>query len=457
MNNARIRPAFDVLEAPYIKVDATVIVPGVTNGKSNIPAVARRSKYVIAPSGKKISTYIVNQIFGSELVTQSQDLKIGWLMPTLKEALELAIYQEESFIWIHRYGEKIYLECLKKTDIHDLVQKFDNIVSGKILQDIEGKGDVDYILERKFLIEKGKTYLEMKAYERSKKGNRDAIAIPISVFNARVGEEYEDKYVLPYEAIINIDVGQDFFKDSQKLLTKEMDIINTMFDEIDKTRTRIVSSQHYQSSDIVTQWRPGGTNYDVRTLTVGQLQDYFTLLPGDKDHQFFEFLQGEVRIDKYESAFKFCDYQCIQMAGLSPASFGYEKDAYMNNANIELSSNASEMTIEAIKTQIESQLNRLFQNVVIAQNSIKAKVNLLPKEMIWDYGSNERYDDLKKLDVMKKIQGVATIPYKYKAELIVPMLKKLYETTEKEKLSVEELVKAYKEETEDIEVKFGEV
>ena len=41
MNNAKRRPAFNVLEAPYIKVDATVIIPGATNGKSNIPEIMR--------------------------------------------------------------------------------------------------------------------------------------------------------------------------------------------------------------------------------------------------------------------------------------------------------------------------------------------------------------------------------------------------------------------------------
>ena len=94
MKNARIKPAFDVLEAPYINVNATVIVNGSTNGKPNIKP---GSKYVVAPSAKKIATYIVNQIFGSDLVTQTEGLSIGWLMPTLKKALELGIYQEESF------------------------------------------------------------------------------------------------------------------------------------------------------------------------------------------------------------------------------------------------------------------------------------------------------------------------------------------------------------------------
>ena len=457
-NNARIKPAFNVLEAPYIKVDATVIIPGATNGKSNIPEVMRRYDYVVAPSAKKIATYIVNQIFGSKLVTQTEGLQIGWLMPTLKSALELSVYQIESFIWIHKYNNKIYLECLKRTDIFDLVQKYDDVVSGRIVQEIDGKTDFDYLLERRFEIKDGKTYLFFRAFEKSKKGSNDPVEIDIGVFNKRTGSDYLKSYVLPYEAIINIDIGQDFFADSRKLLTKEMDIINTMFEEIDKTKTRIVSSQHFQSGDIVTQWKPGSTSYDVRTLTVGQLQDYFTLLPGDKDHSFFEFLQGDVRIEKYEQAFKFCDYQVIQMSGLSTASFGYEKDAYMNVANVDLSKNASDMTVEAIKTQIEPQINRLIQNIVIAQTSIGITENVLPATLAWDYGINEKFDDMKKLQVMGKIQSVASIPYSYKAKIIMPILKKLIDTELlDDSMTVENLVELYQKETEEIDVKFGEV
>ena len=68
MNNVRIKSAYNVLEAPYIKVESTVTQPGTTNGKPNI---FRKSKYIVAPSGKKVATYIVNQIFGSDLVTQT--------------------------------------------------------------------------------------------------------------------------------------------------------------------------------------------------------------------------------------------------------------------------------------------------------------------------------------------------------------------------------------------------
>lgn len=453
MKNARIKPAYDVLQAPYISVDATIIVNGSTNGKPNIRP---GKKYCIAPSAKKISTYIVNQIFGSDLVTQTEGLNIGWLMPTLKEALELGIYQEESFIYIHKYDNKIYLECLKKSDIHDLVQKFDKIISGKIIQEIDIK-DTTYILERKIKMENGDSYLEFEAFEKNNKGKK--VKIDMSVFNYRTGSDYLEKYVLPYECLINIDLGQDFFSDSRQFLNEEMKIVNTMADEIEKTRTRIVTTQHYQSSDIVTNWVPGSTNYKVDTLTVGKLQDYFTLLPGDKEHQMFEFLQGNIRVAEYVNTFKFYDYQIIQMAGLSPASFGYEKDAYMNVDNVNLSKNASEMTIEAIKTQIEPQINKLLENIVIAQKSQDIKVNIIPSQLSWDYGLNEKFDDMKKLQVLRKIQGVGAVPYSYKAKIIMPILNKLIDDnySKQNEKQISELVDEYLKEQDDINIKFGEV
>ena len=131
--NGTIRP-FNVLESPFIKVKTEVCMPGGKNGK---PVLVEKDKYVVAPSAKKISTYIVNQIFGSELVTQTEGLNINWLMPTLKEALELAIYQEESFIYLHKFDNKVYLECIKKNEIHNLIQKFDKVISGTIIQDID--------------------------------------------------------------------------------------------------------------------------------------------------------------------------------------------------------------------------------------------------------------------------------------------------------------------------------
>ena len=249
MNNARIKSAYNVLEAPYIKVEATVTQPGMTNGKPNI---FRKSKYIVAPSGKKVATYIVNQIFGSDLVTQTEGLNINWLMPTLKESLELAVYEEESFILIHKFDNKIYLECIKKSDIHDLVQKFDKVISGTIIQEYD-TSDETYELHREILIDNGITYMNMKAF---KIDGSKLVPIDINTFNKYTSNDYLPKYVLPYEILINIDIGQDFFKDSKKFINEEMEIFNTFSDEIEKTKTKIATTQHFQSGDIVTNWQP---------------------------------------------------------------------------------------------------------------------------------------------------------------------------------------------------------
>ena len=453
MNNARIKSAYNFLEAPYIKIEASVTHPGITNGKPNI---SREYKYIIAPSGKKIATYIVNQIFGSDLVTQTEGLSINWLMPTLKESLELAVYEKESFILIHKFDNKIYLECIKKSDIHDLVQKFDKVISGTIIQKYETSEET-YELHRNIVIDNGITYMTMEAYKIDSKSK--LIPIDLSTFNYRTGNDYLAKYILPYEILINIDIGQDFFKDSKKFINEEMEVFNTIADEIEKTKTRIVTSQHYQSGDIVTNWTPASNHYKIDTLTVGKLADYFTLLPGDKDHQLFEFLQGDVRIDKYISTFKFCDYQVIQMAGLSPASFGYEKDVYQNVDSIDLSKNNSDMTVEAIKTQIEPQINHLIENIVKAQQTQGITQNLIPMELNWDYGANEKMTDMKKLQVLSKIQTVSSVPYSVKAKIITPILKKLIDDDidKKDILTIEKLIEENRKEEESIEVKFGEI
>lgn len=453
MNNAKIKSAYDYLEAPYIKIDATVTQPGMTNGKPNI---MRKHKYIIAPSAKKVATYIVNQIFGSDLLTQTEGLNINWLMPTLKESLELAIYEEESFILIHKFDNKIYLECIKKSDIHDLVQKFDKVISGTIIQQYDTEENT-YELHRHIEMENGTTYMTMKAFSLDSKAK--LIPIDLSTFNYKTGNEYLPKYVLPYEILINVDVGQDFFKDSKKFLYEEMEIFNTISDEIEKTRTRIVTSQHYQSGDIVTNWVPGSNRYKVDTLTVGKLADYFTLLPGDKEHQLFEFLQGDVRVDKYITTFKFCDYQVIQLAGLSVANFGYEKDTYQNTDSVDLSKNNSDMTIEAIKTQIEPQINNLLANVVKAQQTQGISENLLPAELNWDYGLNEKLTDMKKLQVLSSVQRVATVPYSVRAKIIMPILKKLIDNDfeEEDRLTIEKLIEENEKERQSLEIEYGEV
>lgn len=442
----------DVLEAPYIKVEATITQSGMTNGSPNI---RRKTNYVIAPSAKKISTYITNQIFGSDIVTQTEGLNINWLMPTLKECLTQCVYDTESFIYINKFDNKIYLECINKREIHDLVQKYDKIVSCTIIQEVEGLED-NYELHRHIEIENGITYLTFKAYKVDKD---KLVQIDLNTFNHRTGNEYLPKYVLDYEVLINVDIGEKFFKDSKKFLNEEMLIFNTLADEIEKTKTKIATTQHYQSGDIVTNWTPASNHYKVDTLSVGKLQDYFTLLPGDKEHQMFEFLQGDIRVDEYIKTFKFCDYQVIQMSGLSPASFGYEKDAYQNESSVDLSKNNSDMTIEAIKTQIEPQINKLLENIVKAQQSNDITENILPLELNWDYGLNEKFDDMKKISVLRRIQSVSSIPYSTKIKIIMPILKKLIDENfvNNNIKEIEEFVKENEKETEKIKINFGEI
>jgi len=226
-----------------------------------------------------------------------------------------------------------------------------------------------------------------------------------------------------------------------------------MAEEIDKTKTRIATTQHYQSGDIATNWQPSSTNYQVSTINVGKLQDYFVLMPGDRDHQFFNFLQGDIRVDDYEKTFKFYDYQIIQMAGLSPASFGYEKDNYMNVANVDLSANASEMTIEAIKRQLEPQINRLIENIIRLQQSQDITENAIPSEIKWEYGANERIDDMKKLEIVKEVQRTMSVPYSVRADIVLPVLNRLVD----EPIEKEDLIKEWQEENNKMNIEFGEL
>lgn len=439
---------FNPLEAPYIKVNVKITNPGTTNGKPNI---SEESKYVLAPSAKKIGTYIRNQLFGSDLMTQTEGLDINWLMPTLGEALELAVYERESFIYIHKFDNKIYLECIKKCDIHNLVQRYDKVLSCDLIQDFEGQDDYDYCLKRHIEMEDGKTTLTFTAFKREKKRG-EWQEMSLRAFNEINNTEYERVYALPYEVLINIDIGQDFFKDSEKFLNEEMEVYNVLCAEVVKTQTRIATTQHYQSGDIYNQWQPKSNMYDVKTLSVNGMQDYFTLLPGDKDHAVFQYLQGDIRENNYINIFKFCDYQIIQMANLSPATFGYEKDNYQNVASVDLSMNLTEMTIEAIKKQIEPQVNHLIINIVKLQELLNIQDNKIPSDLIWDYGTNEKLDDDKKIRTLRQVQSVMSIPYSTRAKVLTPIINKLIDTD----LTEDDLVKGYKEEREDIKLSYEE-
>ncbi len=442
------------LTPPFIEVNAYVNQSGITNGKLNVEEIKR--EYILSPSALKISTYIINQIFGSDIVTQTVGLDVGWLMPTLKEALEQAIYDKESFIYLNYFDNKVYLECIPRCEIFDLVQVYDKVKHCVIKTEYDTE-ETRYRLDKIIDIANGKTKMKLEAFEINKKN--EEVPISIQLFNTKTGNDYEkDEYDLKYEILVNIDCGREFFKDSKKLLIEEVKILNVLADEIEKTRTRIATSQHFQSGDIVTSWKPA-SNFNVESVSVNNLQDYFTLLPGDEDHTIFEFLQGDVRVEQYASSFKFYDYQIIQMSGLSPASFGYEKDAYQNVTNIELSRNTSEMTIEAIKTQIEPQLNKLFDNIQKLQKSAKITINKLPIPMNWDYGSTEKFDDIKKIRMLKELNSVGNVPYSYRAKIMSPILNKLFDKdVSKEALKdIDDLIKAENKEKEELNIKFGEI
>ena len=440
-----IRPS-SLLQSPYINVKVKVVNPGVTNGKPNIKY---EDRFIVSPSAKKIATYIRNQIFGSDLVTQTEGLDINWLMPTLSEALEKSIYQKESFIYIHKFDNKVYLECLNKCDLHDLVQKFDKVLSATLIQEFETDKE-KYELRRYITIDDGTSTIKFEAYQCK---DKDVIPISLEKFNSLFSTEYKGFYNLPYEVLINIDIGQEFFKDSEKLLNEEMEIFNTICEEVEKTKTRIATTQHYQSGDIATKWQPTSTQYNVQQLAVGKMADYFTLMPGDKEHSVFQFLQGDLRIESYENTFKFLDYQVIQMAGLSPASFGYEKDSYQNVASVDLSGNASEMTVEAIKKQLEPQINKLITNIVKLQTSQAMTENLIPSNLVWDYGTNEVIDDAKKINTLQAIQRTTSVPYSVRAKIITPILNKLIDTEVKE----DDLIKEYQDQENKMNIEFGEI
>ena len=438
---------FNPLQAPYINVKVKVISPGTTNGKPNI---TEEDRYMLAPSAKKIGTYIRNQLFGSDLLTQTEGLDINWIMPTLGEALELSVYERESFIYIHKFDNKVYLECIKKCDIHNLVQRYDKVISCDIIQDFEGK-DYDYCLKRHIELHDGNSTVTFEAFRKDKDTSK-WFGITIDQFNKEFNTEYEKVYELPYEVIINIDIGQDFFKDSVKFLNEEMEVYNTLCEEVQKTKTRIATTQHYQSGDVYNRWQPMANTYDVKTLSVNGMQDFFTLLPGDKEHAVFEYLQGSLRVNDYINTFKFCDYQIIQMANLSPASFGYEKDNYQNVASIDLSMNLSEMTIEAIKKQIEPQINHLIENIIKLQELLGIEENKIPSDLVWDYGNNEKLDDDKKIKTLRAIQGTMSIPYSTRAKIIAPILNKLID----DNVDSETLTETYNKEREDLKISYDE-
>ena len=329
-------------------------------------------------------------------------------------------------------------------------KKYDKIKSCDIIQDF-ATDKYKYYLNRHIDIEDGTSVIKFTAFRSELKSNK-WVEISINEFNNVMGTDYKNLYPLPYEVLINIDIGQDFFKDSIKFLNEEVEVYNVLCKEVEKTQTRIATTQHYQTGDITSHWQPAANMYNVQTISVGGIDDLFTLLPGDKEHAVFEHIQGNLRENNYINVFKFCDYQIIQMANLSPATFGYEKDAYQNTTSVDLSMNLTEMTIEAIKKQIEPQINHLIENIVKLQTAKNIKVNEIPTDLVWDYGNNEKLTDEKKIRTLQSIQRAMAIPYETRAKILTPVLNKLID----EKTDAEELTKAYKEESRTIKYSYEE-
>ena len=79
--------------------------------------------------------------------------------------------------------------------------------------------------------------------------------------------------------------------------------------------------------------------------------------------------------------------------------------------------------------------------------------NKIPSDLVWDYGDNERLDDMKKLDVLQKIQRTTGIPYSIRSKIIAPMLNKLID----ENIESDTLFEEYQKEREDIKLEYEEI
>ena len=131
---------------------------------------------------------------------------------------------------------------------------------------------------------------------------------------------------------------------------------------------------------------------------------------------------------------------------------GYEKDNYQNVASVDLSMNLTEMTIEAIKKQIEPQVNHLIENIVKLQELLNIQDNRIPSDLVWDYGDNEKLDDNKKINTLQAIQRTMSVPYSTRAKILAPIIKKLMT----DDLDADSLYEEHNKEREDIKISYEE-
>ena len=114
--------------------------------------------------------------------------------------------------------------------------------------------------------------------------------------------------------------------------------------------------------------------------------------------------------------------------------------------------NLTDMTIEAIKKQIEPQINHLLENIVKLQELLNIQDNRIPSDLIWDYGNNEKLTDDNKIKTLSAIQRTMAVPYSTRAKIITPILNKLID----ENIDVENMIKEYDKEREDLKLSYEE-
>ena len=89
-------------------------------------------------------------------------------MPNTRRSTRRRLYTIKRKFYIYPFDNKVYLECIPKCMIHNLVQKFDRVISCDIIQDFEIGKEV-YSLERHIeLKEDGTSTINTKLMKKLK-------------------------------------------------------------------------------------------------------------------------------------------------------------------------------------------------------------------------------------------------------------------------------------------------
>ena len=75
------------------------------------------------------------------------------------------------------------------------------------------------------------------------------------------------------------------------------------------------------------------------------------------------------------------------------------------------------------------------------------------RAITWEYGANERIDDMKKIEILKDIQKAMSVPYSVRADIVLPILNKLVD----EPIERESLIKEWQDENNKMNIEFGEL